>query len=145
MEMIYNAKDYMASLDAKELIDTLKDSFIFLGSANVDMMKVRRESMRRNLPRNMQGLCGDSVEFSSSHLFGDNLNSSIKDISELNKISSSLKQRGSSNNRSNFRRGNFRERGRAFRGSATRSSKRYAPYTKNEARRPLNEQGPSRK
>ena len=36
LEMIYNAKDYMASLDAKELIDTVKDSFIFLGSVEVD-------------------------------------------------------------------------------------------------------------
>ena len=75
--MIYNAKDYVASLDAKDLIDNLKNWFIFVSSANAEMMKVRWQSMRPDLLRK---ICGDSVAFSSSHLLKDNLNSSIKEI-----------------------------------------------------------------
>ena len=40
MEKVYAAKDNIASLGASELLSMLKDSFIFLGNANVGMVTV---------------------------------------------------------------------------------------------------------
>ena len=67
----------LGSLDVKKLIHTLSDSLFFLGSANAGMVKFRRQLVKRELPMSMQGLCRDSIGFTGSHLFGDNLNVSI--------------------------------------------------------------------
>ena len=148
MEKIFEAKDNMGSLKAVDLIDTLKDSLIFLGCANANMIKLRRENVKRVLPKHMQGLCSDNVEYSSSHLFGDDLNASIKEVSEFNKISNSFKARGgpSRGGRRAPLRGN---RGRIYsRGRITRRPfRRQRPYDGNVSnnRKPLNRQSPSMK
>lgn len=153
MEKIFDARDNLGSLEAKDLLDTLKDSLIFLGSANSGMIKIRRENVKHDLPKTMQGLCRDSIEFSSSYLFGDNLNNTIKEVSELNKISNNLKPRGSFSGRgfnSGFPR---RGRGQGFnrgsrgshRGGRGRFFKRFNPYNKSTDNKPLNQSGPSNK
>jgi len=144
MEKIYDARDNLNMLDAKDLLDGLKDSLVFLGSANAGMLKARRENVRRDLPKNMHGLCRDDVQCSSTLLFGENLNSTIKEVSELNKISSSLRPRGSFSGRSRgFNTG--RGRGRLMRrgGRVSRGfQNRFHPYV---TKKPLNKPGPSRK
>ena len=42
----------------------------------------------------MQSLCCEDSDFSGSNLFGENLNSKIKEVSELNKISKDIRGRG---------------------------------------------------
>ena len=64
---IFEAKDNMGSLKAVDLIDTLKDSLIFLGCANTNMIKLRRDNVKKVLPKHMQGFCSDNVEYLSSH------------------------------------------------------------------------------
>lgn len=149
MEKIFEHKDNMAALDPKEIIDTLKDSIMFLGCANVGMIKIRRENVRRDLPKNMQGLCREEVEFSGSQLFGDNLNATIKDVSELNKISTSLKPRGIRPSRGQRRGVPFRGRGRVLKrlGRGRFSSGRFTSYgtRKMDEKRTLNYQSPSNK
>ena len=146
MEKIFEAKDDMASLTASELIDMLKDSFIFLGCANTNMVKLRRDNVKRVLSKHMQGLCGDRFEFSSTHLFGDDLNASIKEVSELNKISNSFKPIGFLSRAG--RRGSVlrsaRSRGSARGSSNRRPFRRYKPYDASN-KKPLNRQSPSQK
>ena len=147
MEKIFNAKDDMASLNANELIDTLKDSLIFLGSANVNMVKSRRKLVKKVLPNHMHGLCSDTIQFSSSNLFGDDLNSSVKEVSELNRISRSFQPRGIPvrGRRGQFSRGS-RGRG-ARRGASTAFTRKYRPYNASatSGKKALNRRSPSRK
>jgi len=143
MEQIFDAKEDLNTLDAKGLLDSLKDSLIFLGSANKGMIKARRDNVKRDLPKPMQGLCRDSVAFSSTNLFGDSLNSSIKEVSELNRISNNLRPRGSMAMRSRGRGFSNRGRGRGFRrgGRGRGSAQRFQPY--NKERKAPNQSGPS--
>ena len=146
MEKIFEAKDDMASLTASELIDMLKDSFLFLGCANTNMVKLRRDNVKRVLPKHMQGLCGDHFEFSSTHLFGDDLNASIKEVSELNKISNSFKPKvflSRAGRRGSVLR-SARSRGSARGSSNRRPFRRYKPYDASN-KKPLNRQSPSQK
>ena len=146
MEKVYAAKDNMASLDS-EVLSMLKDSFIFLGNANVGMVKGRRDNVKSALPKHMQGISSDSVEFSSANLFGDSLNNSIKKRSELNKLSTSLHSRGGFRGRL-FRRGRpMRGIGRVFRGSFARwPFRRFSSYGsgKGASKQASNQAGPSK-
>jgi len=99
MEKVFECREDTSTLDPKEIIDVLKDSLMFLGSANLAMIKTRRENIKKDIPKHMHGICREDIEFSSNFLFGDHLNSSIKEVSELNKISSSFKTRGFRNSR----------------------------------------------
>ena len=148
METIVDAKDDLGSLDVKTIVDNLKDALMFVGRANINMVKIRRENMKNDLPKHMQRLCSDSIEQSSAYLFGNDLNAAIKEVSELNKISATI-------SRSNipargFRRGFPRYRGRGNRRGFSRGgARRFTPYAaynsskRNEA--PLNQSRPSRK
>ena len=150
MEQIFDAREDMNSLNAKDILDTLKDSFIFLGAANNGMIKARRDNVKRDLPKNMEGLCRDTVAFSSTNLFGDCLNNSIKEVSELNRISNTFRPRGSyptgrNRGRGFSGRGGFSPRGRGRggrRGTRGRgSNKRFHPYQNDK--KTSNQTGPS--
>ena len=95
----------------------------------------------------MHGLFSETVEVSSDNLFGDSLNSSIKEVSELNRLKTSLTPRGGFRGRS-FKRGRpfIRGRSRVFRGQISRSSsRRFVPYNKRRITKPaLNQAGPSK-
>ena len=131
--------------DPKKLIRTLGDSLAITGTANVNMVKLRKDFIKKELPKNMEALCGEGVDFSGSLLFGDNLTSSIKEVSELNKVS-----RGFANRRGYVRgRGFVRGRGRFMRRPG-RGLKRYTPYNRNTSTssstyKPLNQKRPSNK
>lgn len=104
MQQLNEARENPAALDVKDLVRNLADGLAFLGSANVGMVRYRRASVKKDLPHNMQLLCSDSVEFSGTNLFGNSLSSDIKEVSELNKITQSM--------RGSFR--GFRSRYRGF-------------------------------
>lgn len=91
MQKLNSAKDDLSALDVKDLIQNLSDGLAFLGSANVKMVQHRRSCVRKELPINMQSLCRDSVEFSGSNLFGNDLSADIREVTELNKISHQLR------------------------------------------------------
>ena len=132
MDELNNNLSEPGSLDVKKLIHTLSDSLFFLGSANAGMVKFRCQLVKRELPMSMQGLCRDSIGFSGSHLFGDNLNASIKEVSELNKVSKTVQfaARGRITRRSSFRGRGFSSRAwRAGRGRY--HAKRYQPWQSN--------------
>ena len=144
---LHEARDNPESLDIDSLIMSLTDSLAFIGSANVDMVKKRKELIKSDLPKNMQGLCGEIADFSSTCLFGDELGAKIKEVAELNKISNKFNfgasARGSSS-RGASGRGRVRSFSRSWRGKKTG---RYAPYNPNartdHKKQPLNCRGPS--
>lgn len=147
MEKVFECREDTSTLDPKEIIDVLKDSLMFLGSANLAMIKTRRENIKKDIPKHMHGICREDIEFSSNFLFGDHLNSSIKEVSELNKISSSFKTRGFRNSRGMRRGFQPRNRGRiSKRGNYTRGSSYKSPYPpkRNDDKKNLNSQGPSK-
>ena len=128
MTELYENIDEPEKIDVNKIILTLSDSLSFIGSANVEMVKIRKNQLRKDLPKNMYGLCNESEEFSPNFLFGDDLKNKVKEVSELNKIKSKFSTE-------NFRgkRGMARGRGRFnFRGSS-RGNRRYTPYNKNYA------------
>ena len=105
MQKLNEAKEVLSQLDPKEIIRILSDSPVFIGSANVALVNRRRMQMKKDLPQNMQGLCREDSDFSGSNLFGENLNSKIKEVSELNKISKDIRGRGRGSYRGNRGRG----------------------------------------
>ena len=157
IEILDNGREDAGNLEIDKVIKNLIDSISFIGAANVEIVKKRKESIKRELPSNMQGLCRESENFSSSYLFGDDLNSKIKEVSELNKVSNKMKK--SSFTPRNFPqqsvRGSYvRGRGRGMRRwpRTPRGNFRYSPYAKNMAAKndgpkkvsSLNKSGPSR-
>ena len=117
MEELFNNKDKPENIDINNLITTLSDALNFIGTANVDLVKIRKDNIKKDLPKPMQGLCRDPEEFSASLLFGDNLNNKIKEVSELNKVKGKItfdkdfnrRGRGRGRGRGSFKmtRGNF--------------------------------------
>ena len=89
----------------------------------MNLVKIRKDFVTKELPQNMEGLCGDGVEL----LFGDNLSSSIKEVSELNKVSRAINNRFINARGRGVSRGRFR----GFRRSGRRFFRRNVPYNKN--------------
>lgn len=126
-----NADKSPDPFDFKQAIRTLADSLAFTGTANIRMIKTRREAIKKELPKSMQMLCGENVQFSGSNLFGENLVSSIKEVSELNKVSKEIQNKGL-----RFRGGRGFTRGRGIRGRGWRGRGRFIgrqnkPYNNN--------------
>ena len=142
IEKLYEARETPDSLDVNDLIATLADSLAYLGSANLQAVKQRRDVIRKDLPDKLQGICNPDMEFTGALLFGDNLQSRIKDVSETTRLANVLKRPTASG--SGFLRGRFRgrfhggSRGSRImgRGRISRGT-RYNPYSKNlNGRRP---------
>ena len=131
MENLFQNKDTPSEIDAVQLIKTLSDSLNFIGSANVELVKMRKNIIKKELPSAMQGLCKEPESFSANFLFGDELNSKIKEVTELNKVKKQFDFPSSI--RGNFR-GAGRGRGRggpSFRGYS-RDTGRYRPYSRSK-------------
>ena len=131
MEKLFKEQNDPTKLCVPELIKTLSDSLVFIGSANFNLVQTRKDFLKPDLPKNMQGLCREEVKFTGTELFGDDLNSTIKNVTELNKVSNSIKgfsKPGPSyQNRGNSF-GHFKSRGRFIRGRG-RMMRRYTPYS----------------
>ena len=111
MEDLFDKKDNLEQINIDSIINKLADSLIFLGTANVELTSVRKETVKRDLPLNMKGICAFSEEYCPDFLFGNDLNTKIKEVSELNKIKKTV------SNPINFRGGKGFARGRgSFRG-----------------------------
>ena len=128
MQEMYDNLERPNNLDLKKLITTLSDSLNFIGSANVQLVAARKDCIRNDLPNNMQGLCKFDDEISPDLLFGEDLNTKIKKVSELNKIKSkvSFSTRGGKN--ASFQRGGFR--GSKMGNRNNRSQGRFHPAKK---------------
>ena len=120
----------LEKIDAKAMIKKLTDSIAFIGSANVNMIRTRKQLMKRDLPSKMQPLCSEGLGFSADFLFGENLSLQLKEISELNRVTSGFRQ-------SSFRypmrgsRGNLR----GFRGGRGFRRHRFSPYNRQSSQR----------
>ena len=127
MEDFFKNVDSPQNIDVNEMITTLSDAMNFVGTANVDLVKIRKDNIKKDLPKLMQGLCRDPEEFSATHLLCDNLNSKIKDVTELNKVKGKIFY-----DRDTVRRGRSRGRGRAnfrmSRGFYNRNQRRPYPF-----------------
>ena len=145
IQSLYAQRDNPENIDAKELITSLTDSLAFLGCANVNLVAKRKDSIRPDLPKNMRGLCDESVEFSAESLFGDDLTGNVKEVNELNKLSGKFEKE--------FRYPRRGVRGGFGRGRGARRFQRPTPYqkqgqfqnyNKNDKKGPLNKSGPSK-
>ena len=136
MEELYKNKDNPDQIDVNQLITTLSDSINFIGSANVQLVRARKNFLRKDLPKNMRGLCSDTKDFSSEWVFGDDLKGKIKEVSELNQI----KHKFTSDSSRGGKRGSFRGRFNNSRGHRSRDTRKYTPY-KSTAKEPKNGQG----
>ena len=112
MQTLYDNRETPEDLDINQLISQLADSLNFTGSANIQLVKARKEVIKTDLPKNMQGLCRDEDEPSPNLLFGDDLNSKIKEVSELNRISTKFTP--AATGARNSSRGRTYNRGRRF-------------------------------
>ena len=132
METLFQNKDTPGEINAVKLIETLSDSLNFIGCANVGLIKMRKENIKKELPQNMQGLCRDPEVFSAKFLFGDELNDKIKEVTELNKVKNKF-DKDSYSSRDNYRgagRGRARAGYSSFRGASRGQwQRRFKPYT----------------
>ena len=134
MEELNSKRDDLGNIDVNSLISKISDSINFIGSANVLCSKLRKEGIKKDLPKNMQSLCKESEITCPELLFGDDLKSKINEVTELNKIKSKF-----SSDSSRGRRGSFRGRGTfKYRGNFNRGSKRFNPIGKNNSNYPKN-------
>ena len=137
---LYEAKDDPSSLEINDLIIMLTDSLAFVGSANHELIKKRKDCIKSDLPKNMQGLCRESG-VSPAFLFGDDLNAKIKEVSELHKLENKVSNK---NPKQSYGFTSYRGRSsnRGFRGRS-----RFRPYNfsgRYQRKGPLNRRGSSK-
>ncbi|KAK6196238.1 hypothetical protein SNE40_001500 [Patella caerulea] len=69
----------------EENIRKLSDAIAFLGHASFDLSIKRREMLKGSLSKEFQVICTAQIPV-TSFLFGDDLNKTLKEIREVNKI-----------------------------------------------------------
>lgn len=145
IEVLNEAREKNVSIDLSELITNLSDAVAFVGSANVKLVKRRREFIKDDTSEKIKGICNAEVPFSGSLLFGDNLVQKMKEVSENDKISEELRKQNTGKTFPYRGRGslpNFKNYSTRSRGAATYSNYstrfnrgRYSPYAYNANRR----------
>ena len=65
------------------------DALTILRHASTEIVAWHRQAIRPAFPQQLAGLCTGTVPASPHWLFGDNLSSSLKEVKELNRITSS--------------------------------------------------------
>lgn len=132
MNSLFSAVHDPQSVDFADLIKRLTNSLSFLGDANLQMVQLRRDFIKKELPEKVRPICNSDLPFSSM-LFGEDFLSKLKDIQDLHRITGSLRHlpeltRGPGR----FRAG--RRGGRFMRGQP---SGRFSPYNRRlNGRRP---------
>ena len=115
------------------MIATLSDSVAFLGSANVNMVQTRRDLIKDELGPNLKGVCSMEIPFSGEHLFGDDLNAQVKDLTDARKLSEEFRSPLP-----------FYRRGRAFQSTSYAITKRGSGIFQGQYRRSGRRVFPSR-
>ena len=87
IEEMNRARSEGTQIDLTRMIATLSDSVAFLGSANVNMVQTRRDLIKDELGPNLKGVCSMEIPFSGEHLFGDDLNAQVKELTNARKLS----------------------------------------------------------
>ena len=82
----YKSKKLTDKETKEKMTDKNADAIAMLGHACHELSMKRRFSIRPQLPKHLTGLCGESVPI-TSQLFGDNLTGTIKEIKELDRLS----------------------------------------------------------
>ena len=75
------------------MIKILVDSVGFAGSANCEIVKKRKETIKDDLAPKFKRLCSNP-KFSGESLFGEKLVQDVKEINELGKVTSDLAKPG---------------------------------------------------
>ncbi|CAB4015392.1 Hypothetical predicted protein [Paramuricea clavata] len=78
----------------QQIITSLTDSLALLGHATYDLSLRRRDIMRPSINRELRALCSPQIPV-TEFLFGDDVQNSLKTITECNKIASSTVKQGS--------------------------------------------------
>ena len=87
IEEMNRARSEGTEVDLTRMIATLSDSVAFLGSANFNMVQTRRDLIKDELGPNLKGVCSMEIPFSGEHLFGDDLNAQVKELTDARKLS----------------------------------------------------------
>lgn len=95
IDQLHAGQNKPEELNVRDLIKTLSDSLTFIGAANIEMVKTRREHIREEVPIKLKSLCNPQTEFSGTSLFGDNLSQTLKEVSEAQKFSEEIRDRSS--------------------------------------------------
>ena len=123
--LLLEAKDDPEQLDIPAAIKQLTDSLAFIGSSNTSLTEHRKMNIKFDLSPGVTPIFQQGVS-SPNFLFGDDLSSQLKEVSELNKMSMQL----NGPNLGIGARGSFREtRGRGpWRRGFRRGRPRWTPY-----------------
>ena len=78
MEALNNVREKGQDFNLSELIKTLSDAVVFLGSANTKLVKTRKEIIKEEISPKLKGICSSEVPVSASLLFGDNFLQQLK-------------------------------------------------------------------
>lgn len=68
------------------------DALLLVGDAFTDINQMRRDLLRKGLPKSYKTMCHPSKEVSTNWLFGDDVSKQLKDISEARTLAKSLKK-----------------------------------------------------
>ena len=129
MEKLFNAREDLSQLNVNDLITELSDSLAFVGSSNLKLVKTRKESVKQQLPEKFKSICSNDVDFSGALLFGDDLASKLKDITEHNKVMGNFKKYDPTPVASTSR-GFYRGRVRGTARGRVRLMSRFSPYNR---------------
>lgn len=151
IEILYNEKDSLASdtFDPLAVIKSLTDSIAFAGSANINLVKRRKESIKTHLPPGFQKLCAGTTPFTGALLFGEDLQKQVKEINELHKFATEMAKKNGTRQSSDFRQSGWSRgdrkgsRNKDSRYARNQYARRYKPYSKTA--KPSNTSSPSKK
>ena len=73
----------------RAMYDDNTEALAMLGYAARELSIKRRQAIRPHLPRQLAGLCAETVPITTK-LFGDNLSASVKEVKELDRISADV-------------------------------------------------------
>lgn len=75
----------------KDSLNRCMDALLLVGDAFTDINQMRRDILRKGLPKSYKTMCHPSKEVSTNWLFGDDLSKQLKDISVARTLAKSLK------------------------------------------------------
>lgn len=114
--------------ECDELIKTLMDSFILLGSASQEVSHRRRELIKPDMNWQYQSLCSVQNPV-TTQLFGDDLSKAMREINETNRVAYRVSGPKGQSKYSNKGKQPARPGRYQYRGHGDRYQDRYHPYS----------------